>query len=341
MKPDIRKFSLFFLGYFVVLQFGADLVVRIVQPDARWWFLAKPSVLFTGLLSFYVQSLVIYLLLVKYYPKRGIWFCLPLIVLSIPMLIGSRYFIQEVLGPLFFGEGNYAPGYTLRYYFVDNLYFTGLYILPSVIFFFITYSRFQESLRNELVLSQTKAELSYLKSQINPHFLFNSLNNIYSLVNQNSKQSLPAIEKLSMLMRYMLYQKNDFVPVVEELNYLRNYIDLQRMRYENLPGKIEMNEREGLQLPPLTLIPLVENAFKHGSFRNESEPLIIRLDWLDEKKMYFMVENSISSGSKDSDGGVGLSNVKRRLDILYPGKYLLETSLRNKRYKTELTIELN
>lgn len=170
------------------------------------------------------------------------------------------------------------------------------------------------------------AEVNFLKSQINPHFLFNTLNSIYSQAHQKSEHTEYSILKLSELLRYMLYESGESkVPLERDILYLNNYIDLQRMRmskkvmiHYNVEGQLEGNT-----IAPLLLITFIENAFKHGiSYMKAS---VINIDIkIFEKTLTLLVSNPITESNSFTNGGVGLKNVARRLELLYAGNYLLD-----------------
>jgi LytS/YehU family sensor histidine kinase len=168
------------------------------------------------------------------------------------------------------------------------------------------------------------AEVNFLKSQINPHFLFNTLNGIYSLARNKSDQTETAVLKLSDLMRYVLYESGEKkVELAKDIQYLSNYVDLQRLR---LSSKVTVHYQvkgniEGHYIAPLLLISFIENAFKHGiSYTNSS---FIQVEIIVfEKTLTLFVENPIIETNSFA-GGVGLKNVMRRLELLYPGKYSL------------------
>ena len=166
-----------------------------------------------------------------------------------------------------------------------------------------------------------EAELYKLRQQLQPHFLFNSLNNIYSLVYQGSSQSLAAIAGLSDLLRYMLYDATEKVPLEKEIDYIRKYIELQKLRFEG-PVNVSMQvtgATTGTLIPPLLLVPFVENAFKHGDFAGQ-EGLALTVHCT-RQKTWFYCHNKKGNQQKDASGGIGLDNVKRRLALLYPGRH--------------------
>jgi two-component system LytT family sensor kinase len=172
---------------------------------------------------------------------------------------------------------------------------------------------------------QLKTELRFLRSQVSPHFFFNTLNNIYSLTLEKSDQAPEVILKLSELMRYLLYAtKKQRQDLTSEINCIRNYIDLERIRFDN-SLKIDMNisgNLENCKIPPMLLIPLVENCFKHGASKNIGD-MKIEIDVkVSDGFMDFRVSNTIPNGTKElvypvNSGGIGLSNVKKRLELGY------------------------
>ncbi len=186
-----------------------------------------------------------------------------------------------------------------------------------------------EKERRELEGEKLRSELAFLKSQINPHFLFNTLNNICSLARKKSDNTEPAIIKLSQIMRYMLTDSmQEKVGLEEEVEYLNNFIELQKIR---IADKVDISftiedDNSFIQIEPLLLIPFVENAFKHGVSYNDKSRIAIALKTT-KGELTFTVENSRPS-TKDSmklgEAGIGLKNVSRRLELLYPGRHQLE-----------------
>ncbi|WP_224071865.1 sensor histidine kinase [Arachidicoccus terrestris] len=195
-----------------------------------------------------------------------------------------------------------------------------------MVFYFIQYSLYNEFQQKELTLQNKSSELSLLRSQINPHFLFNNLNNIYSLVYHNSKQSLNAISGLSELLRFMLYEKSEFIPLENEINYIKKYIELEQLRFERpslIKFCVEKTKNEPL-IPPLLLIPFIENAFKHGKVSFEEHWLEIDIKVEHNGDIVVRCINNVGIKAKAPIGGIGLENVKKRLEILYQGDYKFE-----------------
>jgi ligand-binding sensor domain-containing protein len=200
-----------------------------------------------------------------------------------------------------------------------------------------------QQLKNELVAQNHASELALLRSQINPHFLFNTLNNIYSLVYQKADTAPEAVMKLSEIMRYMLYDSGvEKVALSKEINYLESFIELHRLRIRD-KSFIEFNVTgnvNSLLIPPMLLVPFVENAFKHGTKQAKTPGIKIDLaidgsDITFEVKNYYKKDNS----NKDKIGGIGLPNVKRRLELLFNGRHNLFISDANDEFYVKL--ELN
>lgn len=193
---------------------------------------------------------------------------------------------------------------------------------------------------------RTVAELKLLKAQLHPHFLFNTLNNLYSHTLEFSPKSPEIVLRLSALLRFMIYESNSQrIPLDKEINLLENYISLEKMRYgDRLDMSINITgEIEKYQIAPLLLLPFIENSFKHGTSR-QIEQCWISLDLsLEGSLLKFKLINSIDSVTSDVDsgqGGLGLDNVKKRLEILYKGCYKLETQKLQDVYVVNFELQL-
>lgn len=181
----------------------------------------------------------------------------------------------------------------------------------------------------EIAKEKAEAELNFLKSQINPHFLFNSLNSVYFLIDKTNPAAREALHKFSDMLRYQLYEMNgDKIPIEKEISYLNDYMDLQKLRKdENYSVQLMSSPAvRGFLIEPLLLIPFVENAFKHISHRKDRSNFIKLEMNRNNGEFQFMIENSKDDGEKTNEkaGGIGLQNVRRRLELLYPGKHQLE-----------------
>lgn len=219
------------------------------------------------------------------------------------------------------------------------------YALGSVIFFGVirhiyNYVRLKQTAQQLRIESQ-QAELNYLKSQTNPHFLFNTLNNIYSLARDKSDLAPESILRLSKILRYMLYETSGpYIAVEQDLKIIDDYIALEKLRYDD-SLRINFNydlDDQKQSLPPLLLIPLVENAFKHGVSETREQPFVdIHLS-IKNKQLLFVVKNSTgdTAGEQPVKENIGLSNLRRQLQLLYtdyqlhivPGDYVFTATLK-------------
>lgn len=202
----------------------------------------------------------------------------------------------------------------------------------------------KQELRNETLQS----ELKFLKSQINPHFLFNTLNSLYALTLKKSDLAPEIVLRLSEMMRYMLYECNEKqVPLEKEVNYLMNYLELEKLRHGakldvNLKVAGSMNYQK---IAPLMFIPFVENSFKHGVSHHIAKGFVNINISADDQLLDMTIENSktptMPSTSLKKSGGIGLANIKRRLELLYPDQYQLNISEQPNTYSVNLKINLN
>lgn len=201
-----------------------------------------------------------------------------------------------------------------------------------------------QKLKSQLILQNKASELALLRSQVNPHFLFNTLNNIYSLVHKKSDDAPAAVMKLSSIMRYMLYDANtDKVLLEKEIEYLQSFIELQKLRLRQQDFvEITINgSPDGRTIAPMLLIPFVENAFKHGSKSGPIPGIHINLQ-IEPDRIIFGVVNNMKANphpSEDPVGGIGLQNIQRRLDLLYPGKHSLLITHDKDLFNVKLIIE--
>lgn len=228
------------------------------------------------------------------------------------------------------------------HYYFSTAFVSCFFIFLSTVLKFMTDWFINEKIKSNLENEKLIAELAFLKSQINPHFLFNSLNNIYSLAYQKSAKTPEAILKLSEIMRYMLYESNEGkVALSDEIRYLKNYIELQKLRFKDKAYiKFEiLGDTYNQTIIPLVLISFVENAFKHGVATDEENPITIMVN-IKLGELFFQVINKKSNQNKDQTGGIGLQNVKRRLDLLYKDQYRLNIDDSNNIYNCELYLNL-
>jgi two-component system sensor histidine kinase AlgZ len=250
-------------------------------------------------------------------------------------------------------------GYTYQeLYFYSNIYIVQMSATSLFVVVFIGTLRFAkdwfelEAKKKEVENEKLTAELNFLKEQINPHFLFNTLNNLYYLAYTKSDNTTEVIAKLSQMMRYMIYESNyKQVELSKEIEYMHNYVSLERLRLNNqipIEFKVE-GEPDGIKIAPLILITFLENAFKHGANSTNKNAWVNLSIKVDGKNCVYTVENSKDGITKvngvHSDvgrkSGIGLQNVKRRLELTYPSKYNLDVKDQADRYSVQLKLVLN
>lgn len=283
--------------------------------------------------AFYVNLLF---LLPLFFKRKKLWLLgLSWIGLIILYAALSNY-MTLILSP-------FVPsGYQRHVGFMATLrqggFMTGFFIFISTIYKLAEDWFLNENIRNKLEKEKLKAELSFLRSQINPHFLFNTLNNIYTLAYQKSDKAPDAIGKLSAIMRYMLNESMDAeVPLDKELAYIKDFINLQQLRIKDcLALQMDVSgDTAKVWIAPLILINFLENAFKHGVLNDVNHPVTVKVN-AENDKVYFLITNKISDGNKDGQKGIGLTNVQRRLDLLYPRRHRLEIICDEDQYSVEL-----
>ncbi len=199
--------------------------------------------------------------------------------------------------------------------------------------------------RQQLEAQTLQSELRFLRTQINPHFLFNTLNSLYALTLKKSDRAPETVLKLSEMMRYMLYESNArSVPLISEVDYLRNYLDLERLRHgEGADIRFEVDgDVDDQEIAPMVLVTFVENAFKHGLGKVLQAGFVHIVLLVERQEVRFHIENAKPSEliANDEPGGIGLVNVERRLDLLYPGQHELHTLITDDTYAVDLYLDL-
>jgi len=292
------------------------------------FYLLIPKLLNRKKVVSYILISVIFLLFFGLFPRLYHYFSDTLKLL--PPIIRRTPRPPNLLPPLL------SPGSIAIFSLVFAIS-TGLRVITQ---WFLTEQRNKE-IENE----KLNTELSFLKSQINPHFLFNTLNNIYSLAADGSKHTAEAVMKLSSIMRYVLTEaKNDEVPVEKEIQFIRHYIELQKLRLTDKSSVDFTIEGDpiGKKISPLLFLPFVENAFKYGISTREISPIIILLK-IENNELFFSVKNNKHKSAllKPAENtGIGINNSRRRLELLYRGRYALDIDNNEATYKVNLKIDL-
>ena len=219
-----------------------------------------------------------------------------------------------------------------------------LYVLAiaSSIYLMLTWLRERD--RNKAIMeNQNKIKLKYLKNQIQPHFFFNTLNNLYALSLESSDKVPDVIIKLSNLMEYVLYDIDDtqFVPLINEIDYMQNYIEIEKLRFENVEVAINLeSDIDNIKVPPLLFISLIENAFKHGGANNENLKIKINFKVVNSNLEFEIINNFVISPPLKTKKGIGLSNTKKRLKIIYKNNFIIKQMIKFNFYIIKIQIPL-
>ncbi|MCB0475284.1 MAG: histidine kinase [Flavobacteriaceae bacterium] len=219
-----------------------------------------------------------------------------------------------------------------------------VYVIAFVSAIKLTIDWSYEKVKNErLKKAQLQSELNFLKTQIQPHFFFNTLNNLYALAMQQSDKTPEVILKLSEIMQYVLYDvKESAISLLKEINYIYTYLELEKLRYgETIKSNLTINGNiDSIAIPPLLFLPFIENCFKHGTKNNDN--IIVDINFKKKKNsLVFKVHNNFKAGgNKVVKHGIGIENVKKRLQLLYNNKYKLKTEILKDNYYVCLKIPI-
>jgi len=283
-----------------------------------------------------------FILLPRYLKHQRAWkyffeFAVPFAILIFLRVVMQRYVMESF-------------GFHERYYYT-TFYVVQLSFDTLLITIFVGMLRFAtewfelEAKRKQMENDKLMSELKFLKAQINPHFLFNTLNNLYYLAYSQSPNTTEVIAKLSQMMRYMIYDSNyQQVLLSREIEYMQNYISLERLRLNNeVPiDFVVEGEAENKLITPMIFITFLENAFKHGVSANNPDSWVKISIKIKGNECIYTVENSkLKSVSESKEkSGIGLQNLKRRLELSYPEKHTLKTDEQSDRYFVQLTLTL-
>ncbi|MGM9753764.1 MAG: sensor histidine kinase [Candidatus Cryptobacteroides sp.] len=315
-------------------------------PVERWWF-TRPLLFVTFLVWLYISYFAYRYLIMPFILRKGkyLWYALGLasVSLSITCFLSRMIEISSPFHQVIV-ESGVEPEYMVwgmrptkqaiwLYYIIVVIFCSAIDLLDEM------YR--QKLAREEMELERNKAELALYHAQINPHFLFNTLNTLYGLVLTGSDKAVSAMERFIDLTKYIYVSaKEDYIPLHDEVNYIEQYIELQKLRlneFAHISCKCEMDSPES-PIPPLLLITFVENAFKWGI--SSCENCFVDLSLCQNGgKLHFLLLNSIVKKEQKSSGS-GIENCRKRLELLYPQRHRLTCGREDKVYKVDLEIEL-
>jgi len=351
LSKFLDKYSIEWAVVGLCLLFAVRATFGLIQShkvDSSFW-IVFPQVLVTAGIFYLFYRINHYFLINKIYRQKGViyygaGFLGLMILFFVPIML--TYFLLPDLKAvcrLNIGDKWVGPNPPAFFWTIYLGVITSMMILTiplSIVVQWLLQSRRISELQNE----NAKTELSLLKQQINPHFFFNTLNNVYAMSLTNDAKTSESILQLSDLMRYTIYKgRESVVPLKEEVKYLEDYLQLMKMRVaDGLSLSFEKNiDQREVEVAPLLFIILIENAFKHGVEKSDGDSFIdIKME-LDDERLYFSCLNSKENDQQQTRGGLGLDNLSRRLDLLYPGKYTLETIDHGDRYEAQLIIQLS
>ncbi len=299
----------------------------------------------------------IYYLVPRFFQQKKYGSYIISVLLSILILFLAVSLIKSFFPPEFIRDfppqrsPNAYPGPPRNLWFFNprNFFVLVSYtaaVMSSTVFESVQLHRKQELIAGKIQREKLEAEMRFLKSQINPHFLFNALNNVYTLSLIRSDHTPDVVMKLSEMLRYMLYESNqERVSLRQEVQYIQNYIDLQQLKDDD-PLAVQVNMEIAdweTSIAPMILIPFIENAFKHSKIEDASKGWI-KIELREkEHSLRLKVSNSLVKVkyTKDPTGGIGLQNVKRRLELEYPNQYHLDIGKDEARFHIKLLISLS
>lgn len=337
-------FHILFWAVIVYWRANGDWIAKVPVAYHYWQHLIRLPIVMAATYLLIEYILPKFLIEEKKYGKFFVLFALNL-YLSSKMdhwLIGQDW-LYDLIG---LTDWKQIKELSQQHPFRNSFYLVSIMGFASIIQFFQLLVK-QERKERELIEENLNTRLAFLKSQVNPHFLFNALNNIYSMAIQKKQSEIAeGVENLSGIMYYLTYESSaDFLPLEKELNLISNYIDIQQLRIDssdettisyNVEGDIV-----GKKIAPVILLPLVENAFKHG-IKPDRKSLVSISVLIDKNKLLFKTTNTFfeKTGKEVKEHGVGLENVKKRL-MLYSNRFELSQKQEGRYFYTTLQLMLN
>lgn len=343
------KYNILILVVLFVLDFMEKLVLGSKSIDDL-----SSKYIFSLMMTFNVCRVLVYYINYRFATpllsqKKYVLYILSFLGM-VMLFVVVRFTLEEVILFKLTGKHNYGIEYIknneylglIKTYMYDSFYYTLRVCLYSSIAYLLF--RFYENKEkiHQLNLQNQQAQLSTLKSQISPHFLFNTLNNFYVDLVDDKPETAKDILKLSNLMRYVTYETSeDFVSLKKEIDFIKDYIHFFKRRYEdNLHIQFSVNGKvESQQIPALILIHFIENVCKHGIINDKNRPAKIGINITDDT-IEVITENYISTSEKYMETGIGTENIKKRLDVLFEDNYTLTNQKNNGIFKSYLKMPI-
>lgn len=338
LKSFIYRFKIYHLLFWLLLFAGWHFFRYQDYPPKSVWLITSIKVVDLAILVYITNYLLIPRIL---YKKRYALFISVLLVMIVTSSIIKMYWIGHLLNPA--SPLNIFDHFKVRIY--DNVFPHILLVSTGIAFKLLLDNTRAQKRLIEMAKEKAETELQYLKSQINPHLLFNSLNSIYFLIDKQNNVARQTLLQFSDLLRYQLYDCNtNTIEIEKELKYLQDYVRLQQLR-KNKQYDIQMNQHGDMtafRITPLLLVPFVENAFKHISHHTDKRNFVeIDLSRQNGTFHFTVVNSTDNHRSTEPRGGIGLTNVQRRLELLYPGKHQLQISNNEESFKIQLHLAID
>lgn len=331
-KIPVRFHVLFWSVYFIFN------VIRFGSLNNDYWYSLRSNLVEFPLSIIYTYFFVYYLIPKFIVKKKYTRFFLLFIISLIIFYLVKTGLIYLLVTKNVWPENSGFNAFTFDH--IVEVTIGVLYVTAVGATIKLTYEWINEKRKNEeLQKTQLRTELNFLKSQIQPHFFFNTLNNLYALVIKKSPNAPDVVLKLSEIMQYVLYDaKEPKISMLNEINYIYSYLDLEKLRYgDKVKSSIEITgDMDEVEIPPLLFLPFIENCFKHGITNNDDIKVDIRFE-ITDNFLFFTVENTFYKNNEiNVKHGIGIENVKRRLQLLYGENFTLETKVKKNKFKVLL-----
>lgn len=340
-KELIYNIILLILLFF--LDEAKDLIMRWLHNYSSSKIFAIESLVFLTTIS--ISYVTIYMLnyLVfapRYLTLKTIWQYVLSFVVMVMCFAAVRFFLEEILTPYLFGFSNYNLNrkYIVFIYLADSFVYTiNPVLFSSLMYLFFRYTE-NKSRIHKLEIEHQEAKLSMLRSQISPHFLFNTLNGFYSDLYDEKPETAKDVLKLSQLLRYVTYEvKQNFMPLNKEIDFIKDYLYFYKKRYEddfyvnlNIDGHVSQQP-----IPSLILIHFIENVCKHGIINDAEKPAEILIK-ISENLIEVTTQNYINASEKYMEKGIGTENIKKRLEVLFKDNFTLNYNYNGSQFKAYL-----